>query len=749
MHKDNFFIDEKKPERTAAPLGPRRLAALLTLFLFAWATAAAGSVRTVKDAAARTDGEPRTSPPALQQSADGPAPGTIMVEHLEIIQTIQDSKNSVALVAGKSTLVRAYLSYLSANKVTVRGQLSITGSGSPIPSTNTLTIDPSLNGQAAQKRLSLDQSLNFILPAQATSIDGPITVVLSAVTDASSGAAVACSNCATVTLSALQFIKVPPLRVTVIGLSYGVKDIPTGITDYYAPSDVDFKMLESWLRRAYPVSQVIISKKTLPVPLGRVPPSFTCDDANILVAATRTKDIDNGSADPHTHYFGLVSDGGSGRFFMRGCAAVIPDTPNPAAVASGPAGSHVFDWDTGASYSGWYSGHELAHTFGRKHPGFCGETHDDTAATSKFIGSTNNDFIGYDVGDQALSILPSILPPTWTDIMTYCDHQWISSYTYEAIMNRIQAEDSTLTAGAAPVPGGSAVSPQSEPAPQASGGSNASGRPLPQASGDTPQANSQPNPREDPQPTPQSDGQAANAPTRSDAQKQEVQTGKFLTIVGKINITKRAGEIINPFPVSRADAQNAGQDVPRYPLVKVRAKNENGDVIGEYSLPVLLSTDKEETKAGGMYLPKEDQTGLVNGVIPYLPATAALELYLVGDDKGDTTTATLLQTIQISDKPPKVINLTLKPQAGGPGPSTPNSPLEFTWDASASESAKVTYNVELSTDDGKTWKTVAVGLTTNGLNLSFDSAGVKKILVRVTATDGLSSSVQTKKFSIK
>jgi hypothetical protein len=156
-----------------------------------------------------------------------------------------------------------------------------------------------------------------------------------------------------------------------------------------------------------------------------------------------------GGGDQKTHYYGLVADGGG---FMRGSAAGIPGTPDPATVASGPTGSNNWGWDNDGSYGDWYGGHELGHTFGRFHPGFCGESHDDPAYpfAAGQLADADDAFVGVDVGDSSLGIAPVALPGTgWHDVMTYCATQWLSSYTYEGIRDRLAAE-AALFPGAVP-----------------------------------------------------------------------------------------------------------------------------------------------------------------------------------------------------------------------------------------------------------------------------------------------------------
>jgi hypothetical protein len=73
------------------------------------------------------------------------------------------------------------------------------------------------------------------------------------------------------------------------------------------------------------------------------------------------------------------------------------------------------------------------------------------------LANADNAFVGFDVGDPAHSLPMAALPGTdWHDVMTYCNTQWLSSYTYQPIYTRLVAENDlapgpTLTSGQAPV----------------------------------------------------------------------------------------------------------------------------------------------------------------------------------------------------------------------------------------------------------------------------------------------------------
>jgi len=155
-------------------------------------------------------------------------------------------------------------------------------------------------------------------------------------------------------------------------------------------------------------------------------------------------DLLAGNVTVNTRYYGMVDDTIG---FMRGCA------PVPGVVASGPSGAATgyFAWDTDGVYGDWYGAHELAHAFGRGHANFCGA---EDGPSYPYIGGRISPS---SQGDRAIfgfdTLTRAIYSANWHDLMTYCQDQWISDFTYEALLDRFQAKGSPL-AGA---PSSSAV----------------------------------------------------------------------------------------------------------------------------------------------------------------------------------------------------------------------------------------------------------------------------------------------------
>ena len=148
-----------------------------------------------------------------------------------------------------------------------------------------------------------------------------------------------------------------PLRLRLVDVQY-----TSGGSTYLAASS-NLDALESWLRRAYPISSLQVTRQNLIYPTTGLP---DVDALHSWLALTKLLRIIFSSEDPRVVYYGVVDDGGG---FMRGKAAGIPST-----IAAGPSGSNTWGWDFDGSYADWYGGHEIGHTRGRSHAEFCGAT---------------------------------------------------------------------------------------------------------------------------------------------------------------------------------------------------------------------------------------------------------------------------------------------------------------------------------------------------------------------------------------
>jgi hypothetical protein len=368
-----------------------------------------------------------------------PAGARFGLDAVEVTQSIQDTSNFVPLIAGKRTIARAYLHLKSPPGGVIRnvtGTLIATrpdgtrpGGPMSIRSLNAITVDTTTTLNTRRGN-AIGGSLNFDLPPEWIA-EGRVAFSVTSLSIDGVPTSILCDGCGNRDAQGrFRFVALeesPSARVVLFSVPYR----EAGVT--HEPQTLDFDLLESWLRRAYPTARLISSRSRLSPLNGIAGQDFSCRDVNRRLWALRL--YCNGwfcfdTVGYRTKYYGLVSDAAG---YMRGCASGIG-----TAVASGPAGDDRWAWDTDGSYADWYGGHELGHAYDRKHPGFCGESHDDDdyPYTGGRIGL---DEYGFDVGDAALGLpMRAYAPGTWRDVMTYCDQVWLSDYTYEAILDELR-----------------------------------------------------------------------------------------------------------------------------------------------------------------------------------------------------------------------------------------------------------------------------------------------------------------------
>ncbi len=382
-----------------------------------------------------------------------PAGTKFLLKNLEVTQTIQDLNNTVPLIAGKPTIARAYLMTVNPPGGTIHdvsGTMSafLTDGSFPggpvtIRSLNSITVKD--QGQP-QILTDLSTTLNFELPPEWT----PEGIVHFEITSLSINGiptflpCVGCSDPLVFRTPRAIFETAPPLRIVAFSVPYTTTDA-FGNMATFTPAQTHFDHLSSWLRRAYPTADVQFTQSQICPIAGRptkrgddTPGTFDCDDVDATLSQLLTLCSGNippgncgGTTSPQTHFYGMAADT---RGFLQGCSKGIPSR-----VASGPAGVSAFPWDTDGSYADWYGAHELAHTYGRKHPGFCNNNSDDDDDYPYSDGKIGGSGIGFDFGDTTLGISRTLLSPgQFTDVMTYCDFEWMSDYTYKGILGRMR-----------------------------------------------------------------------------------------------------------------------------------------------------------------------------------------------------------------------------------------------------------------------------------------------------------------------
>ncbi len=289
------------------------------------------------------------------------------------------------------------------------------------------------------------------------------------------------------------------------------------------------------------------------------------------------------------------------------------------------------------------------------------------------------------MGDPAHQIPLQALPGVvWHDLMTYCDYQWLSSFTYQGIRDRLVAENQ--------LPGG---------------------------------------------PSPGGPGAPAAAPGAPG-----MLTASPIHVVATVDVTASTGKFRHVTPVPGGAPSGPTPGAAAQPLaLEVRVLRADGSAISAYSAPFYPDACRG---------PNDHETGIVDMVIPGDPAAAELDL-LLGTKVLDRFRPAV-RAMPVKD----IRSVAPLARAMGIGPPV-RSVIAWTDDTHALAAAVAgpagtahppTYMVQLSTDDGKTWRTIGMGLTRPQVTVDRHVlAGAHSIKVRVTATDGFHSETTVKDFS--
>ena len=396
---------------------------------------------------------------------------------IEVTQAIQNLSNSVLLVKDKRTFVRVYVKSEGPSVAGVTASLSAPSIGgaalqpvNPVGTKLTVRTNPNRN--------EINQSFLFELPWSWTS-NGTLNLRA----DLNPYKVPLEPNYADNTSSlSVNFQNSPTLSVEFFRLNYRLNNTT------YSPRYVeDVLKTYSWIQRAYPIGGAVGQnfKPRLWDVDGGTGLGGLVNQSNILCTfiypdpddrSLCASYITNGwlfsyriqtifgwldvGLKPNAFYYGMISDASNN--FPRGQAVYDKTSVGP----SGTPGQFFNlgnGWDTDGSYADWYAAHEIGHSLGRAHPNpgsdnpatgntteNCGHSRSDpgypygnTSTASAPIGPADNSMEGFDVGDPYFGIAPAVLPSNiWNDVMSYCNNQWISDYTYTAMYNNMIANPS-------------------------------------------------------------------------------------------------------------------------------------------------------------------------------------------------------------------------------------------------------------------------------------------------------------------
>lgn len=332
--------------------------------------------------------------------------GDLLIDTLEPTQAIQNPSNRVPMIAGKATVLRIYAhttgaAALKGLPMTVRATRNgVALAGSP------LTVSTAV-APVGWTRGDLASSTNLNLPA-AWLTTGKVDLTITLDPADQYAETNETNNSLSMTLN---FIAVPTLEVKVVPIQY--YDPPSGIA-FPAPK-TDF--VAAGLLRMYPVGLVnVVVRKAVSYGRGGQDLGDSRAWDQLLNLMTDLKRTD--AAPDYQVYYGLLaSKDDKGTSWFNGGVAGMSWISNR--VSTGMDDAEVPGWHfTGENIAA----HEIGHTLGRPHSP-CGLP----AGTDR-----NYPYKTGSIGQYGLNVLKMQVysPDVYSDIMGYCQTQWVSDYTY-------------------------------------------------------------------------------------------------------------------------------------------------------------------------------------------------------------------------------------------------------------------------------------------------------------------------------
>jgi len=222
------------------------------------------------------------------------------------------------------------------------------------------------------------------------------------------------------TQASLSAVRTGQVNVMLVPFAYG-GDGSNRLPD---TTDAQIERYRAAMYETYPTTAINITVHD-PVAFNQVFDSGGngFDNLNQIVAQVRSND----RANDDTYYYGIIAPARSfGSYCGQGCVTGLSYVVERAKDADLRVGS-------GIGFTGGDSAQTFIHEVGHQH----GRYHAPCQVTD---ADPNYPYSRGVTGDWGYSVLSSkLFPPTDTDFMSYCDTNWISDYTYNALALRLNA----------------------------------------------------------------------------------------------------------------------------------------------------------------------------------------------------------------------------------------------------------------------------------------------------------------------
>lgn len=398
------------------------------------------------------DASSERNQPRLCVNWDLDVEADLAVTAVEVTQGTQDLNNSVRLVAGKPTYVRVHVEDRAGGRFRTFATLTA-DNGNESQVLHPINENAGhIVAKSSPMRSSLNHAFLFRLPNWPTDFTQGIVTLTAEVNPETGwrGRYPPESNFENNTQSVnVNFEWVPRIGLVLYAIDYEVDD-GSGSQELQETSFSHLDHMVSWLERAYPVSDIWYTRRRLTfadVSVEGGDFSLKAKEVNSFLKSLQQEARNAGrwsgmvGDKKDIRYYGMVADtaGCGGIPCMRGKAKIGGN------VAAGPTGSANWGWDFDGSFGDWYGAHELGHNFGRRHAEFCGAKkgrsfpHDFGLISPTRSG--DDAIFGFDLAPESVGSSSrefEVYRWAWADVMTYCDNQWISDFTYHGVMDFIQ-----------------------------------------------------------------------------------------------------------------------------------------------------------------------------------------------------------------------------------------------------------------------------------------------------------------------
>lgn len=326
------------------------------------------------------------------------SPYDLVANRIEVTQAVQDGQNSVALVAGRPTMLRIYTSEVGFTQASAPVTVSISeksANNTLVAATQTMSASVPLSSTQA----NIGSTINYRLPSAWLYGTVDVTIKLD------SGNQISEFNESNNTYTVhLTFNPVPPLNVKIVPIQY------TDTYDNYTYPAPSRDTISDWIMRTYPVSQVNITWHAPVAFKGNL--TTSTDFSNLLNKVTSIKNAEYAPA--AQVYYGLIPTADGTKTWFHGGYAGL-----------GWIGSRVAIGLDYAGQSSQIAAHEIGHNLGMLHTP-CGATGTDPAYP----------YSDGSIGQYGLDIAAGqVYSPATKDVMSYCYPKWISDYTYKELYN--------------------------------------------------------------------------------------------------------------------------------------------------------------------------------------------------------------------------------------------------------------------------------------------------------------------------